>query len=209
MNAAILAAIKRRVFFSFHYQEDIWRANQIRNSWRFGHESTREGRGFFDGSLWEKSQRTNDESLKSLIRNGLENTSVTCVLAGTYTYIRRWVRYEIARSVVKGNGLLTVFIDMKKNEESKTCDRGPDPLDYMGVYLASNANIYLAEWRNGKWVRYSDHSAPVTLPSQWRKPTSSAVIQLSTYARNYCYVANNGPENFGGWIQAAAASVGK
>lgn len=23
----------RRVFFSFHYERDIWRANQVRNRW--------------------------------------------------------------------------------------------------------------------------------------------------------------------------------
>ena len=42
---------KRRVFFSFHYQNDIWRVNQVRNSWRYQHEQQREAEGFFDGSV--------------------------------------------------------------------------------------------------------------------------------------------------------------
>ena len=67
-------------------------------------------RRFFEGSLWESSKRRGDESLKALIREGMKNTSVTCVLAGTYAYSRRWVRYEVARSVIKGNGLLSVKI---------------------------------------------------------------------------------------------------
>src|SRR3954471_17938806 len=102
--------VKRRVFFSFHYQQDIHRVNQVRQSWRFRRENEREAYGFFDASLWERSKRQGDESLKSLIHEGMNNTSVTCVLAGTYTWQRRWVRYEIARSIVKGNGLLTVKI---------------------------------------------------------------------------------------------------
>ena len=103
-RATILAATprKRRVFFSFHHKQDIWRVNQIRNSWRYRHESEREAEGFYDGSIWERSKGEGDESLKALIREGIKNTSVTCVLAGTYTYQRRWVRYEIARSIVTG-----------------------------------------------------------------------------------------------------------
>lgn len=102
--------VKRRVFFSFYYQQDIWRANQVRQSWRYQRENEREAEGFFDGSLWESGQRKGLDSLKDLIREGMKNTSVTCVLAGTQTYSRRWVRYEIARSLVKGNGLLLVKI---------------------------------------------------------------------------------------------------
>lgn len=101
----------RRVFFSFHYQNDIIRANQVRNSWRFQKEDRRIAGGFFDGSIWEKSQRTGPESLKTLIREGIKNTSVTAVLVGQETWSRRWVRYEIARSVVKGKVfLLSRFI---------------------------------------------------------------------------------------------------
>ena len=88
---------KRRVFFSFHYQNDIWRVNQIRNSWRFQNEATREAEGFFDASLWESSQRRSPDSLKELIRAGMEKTSVTAVLVGSSTFQRRWVRYEIAQ----------------------------------------------------------------------------------------------------------------
>ena len=54
---------KRRVFFSFHYQNDIWRVNQVRQSWRYNHEYTRETEGFFDGSIWESSRRTGPDSL--------------------------------------------------------------------------------------------------------------------------------------------------
>ena len=39
----------RRVFFSFHYEKDIWRASQVRNSWVT--KPDRESAGFWD---WEK-----------------------------------------------------------------------------------------------------------------------------------------------------------
>ncbi len=116
--------------------------NQVRNSWLYRHEKTRVSEGFFDGSIWESSQRTGSESLKSLIREGIKNTSVTCVLIGTETYDRRWVRYELARSVIKGNGLLAVKINLMRDQQGHLSRKGPNPLDYMGVYNALGA-IYL------------------------------------------------------------------
>lgn len=200
---------KRRVFFSFHYQIDIWRVNQVRNSWRFQHQNEREAEGFFDASIWERSQRKGDESLKSLIREGIKNTSVTCILAGPQTYGRRWVRYEIARSVIKGNGLLTVYINRMNDNQNRTYSNAPNPLDSMGVYQANDGRILFAEFSNGKWIAYRDYTKSVSLPSTWRRPHDNNVISLSQYAHSYCYVGNDGKINFGQWVRVAAEAVGK
>ena len=199
---------KRRVFFSFHYQNDIWKVNQVRNSWRYNNEKTRVSEGFFDGSIWESSRRTGPDSLKTLIREGIKNTSVTCVLVGVETYERRWVRYELARSLVKGNGLLAVKINLMGNQQGYVSKEGPNPLDYMGVYNAGGS-IRLAEIKNGKWVNYADYNMALDLPATWFKPINNNVIQLSRYARVYCYKTQNGSANFSSWVQQAAADVGR
>jgi len=199
---------KRRVFFSFHYQNDIWKVNQVRQSWRHNHENTRETEGFFDGSIWESSKRTGPESLKALIREGIKNTSVTCVLAGAETYERRWVRYEIARSVVKKNGLLTVRIHLMGDRQGYASAEGPNPLDYMGVYRAGD-RILLAEHDGSKWVQYGDYTQAVELPSTWAKPHDNSVIRLSRYAGLYCYKSQHGSANFSSWVRQAAADVGR
>jgi hypothetical protein len=82
--------LPRRTFFSFHYKPDVWRAWNVRNCWvvQPGEE---ESVGFFDSSVFEASQKESDDALKGFLRNGLKNTSVTCVLAGTRTWSRRWV----------------------------------------------------------------------------------------------------------------------
>ncbi|WP_366658561.1 TIR domain-containing protein [Fodinicurvata sp. EGI_FJ10296] len=208
LSSAEATIQKRIVFFSFHYQKDIWRVNQVRNSWRYQHEQQRVAEGFFDGSIWESSQRKGSESLKSLIREGMKNTSVTCVLAGAETYDRRWVRYEIARSIVKGNGLLVVHIHNVKNQAGFTLQQGPNPLDYIGTYKTNDGRILLAEKKNGNWVRYEDYTQAVTLPSAWRKPTSKNVVALSSCARSYCYIANKGQQNFASWVRHAADKTG-
>lgn len=210
--ASILSDVprKRRVFFSFHYGPDIWRVNQVRNSWRYQHQNDREAMGFFDGSLWERSKRTGDESLKALIREGMENTSVTCVLAGAETYVRRWVRYEIARSVVKGNGLLTVHIHRLQNNSRLTSFAGPDPLDYMGVYKVPDGRILLAACSpGGQWERYGDYTRALNLPNNWIAPISNTVVPLSRYVRRYDYVRDRGMQNFASWIAQAAREVNR
>lgn len=199
---------KRRVFFSFHYQNDIWRVNQVRQSWRYNHENRRETEGFFDGSIWEGSKRTGPESLKALIREGIKNTSVTCVLAGAQTFERRWVRYEIARSVVKGNGLLTVKVHLMGDRQGYVSSEGPNPLDFMGVYRAGD-RILLAEQNGNKWVQYGDYTQAVELPATWVRPHDTNVIKLSRYAGLYCYKAQAGSANFSSWVRQAAADVGR
>jgi hypothetical protein len=139
----------------------------------------------------------------------MSNTSVTCILSGTYTYARRWVRYEIARSIVKGNGILVVRVNSMKDRTGNASPQGPNPLAFMGMYKVGDGRILLAEVNGGKWVRYEDYTQAVTLPAGWRQPASTNVVRLSEYAGEYCYVANNGAQNFAGWVQAAAAAAGR
>ena len=72
----------RRVFFSFHYGRDIWRVNQVRQSWV---TKDRETAGFWDASLWEEARKKGDAAIKKMIDDALRNTSVTVVLIGAET----------------------------------------------------------------------------------------------------------------------------
>lgn len=133
---------------------------------------------------------------------------MTCVLVGAETYSRRWVRYELARSVAKGNGLLAVKINLMGDQQGYVSQEGPNPLDFMGVYDAGGA-IRLAEFKNGKWVKYEDYTQAVDLPAKWLKPDCNNVIKLSRYAGLYCYKTGNGGTNFSSWVHQAAADVGR
>lgn len=116
----------RRVFFSFHYEQDVWRANVVRNSWV---TQTRAAAGFWDASLWEEAKRKGDQAIKLMIRSGLRNTSVTVVLIGAQTAHRRYVRYEIMQSVLRGNGLLGVHIHHIENRLGLKSQKGANPFD--------------------------------------------------------------------------------
>lgn len=193
----------RRTFFSFHYKPDVWRAWNVRNSWVV-REVDQEDKGFFDSSVFEASKKESDDTLKTFLRKGLESTSVTCVLAGTDTWSRRWVRYEIARSVVKGNGLLTVYIHGVQNADKETSTKGANPLAQIGLYK-TDRGIYLAEWRDKKWVSYADYTLAIPESDLWfAPPKSKSVVQLSTYCLSYDFKEEDGRKNIGGWIETAA-----
>src|SRR5467141_2006529 len=99
----------RRVFFSFHYDNDILRVGQIRNSGivlRPGDTAA----GFTDSASWESVKRQGEAAIKRWIDNELNGTSVTVVLIGSQTANRPWVNYEIIESATRGNGLLGIFI---------------------------------------------------------------------------------------------------
>jgi hypothetical protein len=197
----------RKTFFSFHYQEDVWRVWNVRNCLVVSKDQ--EADGFFDGSVFEASKKESDEALKTFLRNGLKNTSVTCVLAGQYTSSRRWVRYEIVRSVLKGNGLLTVDIHGLRNDKQLLGVKGTNPLDEIGVYLA-NDKIYFAERKDGKWVKYSDYSSAIPASELWfDAPTSDTVVKLSKHCLRYDFAAENGRENIADWIETAATLAGR
>jgi len=63
-----------------------------------------------------------------MIDEGLKGTSVTAVLIGAETSERKWVKYEIKKSVEKGNGLLGVYIHKLKDKNKETDKKGKNPL---------------------------------------------------------------------------------
>lgn len=134
----------RRVFFSFHYQRDIFRVNQVRNSWRF--RTGEESANFWDNSLWEKAKSTSDAEIKKLIDKGLVNSSTTAVLIGFETFGRQWIEYEILESWKRGNRLLGVYIHRLENQYKQTDPKGRNPFENLkwqdGRTLAQYVPVY-------------------------------------------------------------------
>lgn len=121
----------RRVFFSFHYQADIWRVSQVRNSWVT--KDLGETAGFWDAAKWESIQRSGDAGIKRWIDNQLKGTSVTVVLIGSETATRKYVLHEIARSYELGKGLLGIKIHGLADKTGKRSIAGTNPFALISV----------------------------------------------------------------------------
>lgn len=141
----------RRAFFSFHYERDIWRASQVRNSWV---TQDREDAGFFDTGLWEEAKKKGEEAIKKLILRGLENTSVTAVLIGAETSTRPYVMFEIKESYKRGNGLLGVYIHRMKDQNGETDVGGQNPFENLYLTKPDGSKVYFSSlYPTYDWVR--------------------------------------------------------
>lgn len=139
----------RRVFFSFHYERDIWRANVVRNSWV---TQDREEAGFWDASLWEEAKKKGDSALKRMINDGLEGTSVTVVLIGRETSSRKWVRYEVKKSYEEGKGMLGVYIHNIKDQNGNADVKGINLFGKLGEDEDGNPIYFVQKYQTYDWV---------------------------------------------------------
>lgn len=114
----------RRVFFSFHYDGDIFRANQVRNA---NVVAGPDVAGFFDHSEYQEAKNQGDEGIRRMICKHLENTTMTVVLIGNQTANRRWVKFEIDESIKRKNGFLGIYIHHLKDNYGNISPRGPKP----------------------------------------------------------------------------------
>jgi hypothetical protein len=136
----------RKVFFSFHYERDIWRTNVVRNS---GVVEGSAAAGFYDASLWEEAKKKGDADVKKLIDRGLIGTSVTVVLIGGETSQRKFVDYEIEQSIARRNGLLVIYINGIKDSNGNFDFQGLPP------WRLSTAGAPCYSWDKnqfGDWV---------------------------------------------------------
>src|SRR5260370_32294156 len=127
----------KRVYFACDYRNvKDFRANVVRN-----HNFTGgvEAAGYYDHSIWEEAENTNPLALKRLINAELENSSVTAVLIGSGTWARRWVRYEIMKSIERGNKVIGVNINAIKGKDQLTKSDGPNPFDNLVLPISVDA----------------------------------------------------------------------
>lgn len=190
----------RRVFFSFHYDDvKTFRANVVRN-----HDMLKGSQeaGFFDYSIWEDAKRHGDLSVKRLINISLENTSTTCVLIGTDTWKRRWVRYEILKSYDRGNKLFGVHINNIKDKNQQIFSQGLNPFDYLGFIVGKNGtSLTYYEHDGSDWNIYQD--LPISRGHSFARKHWGEGYKLSNWVPIYDWVSQSGYYNFPIWVENA------
>lgn len=111
----------RRVFFSFYYKDDAWRASQVRNM------GTVEGDRPISDNDWEEVKRGGDAAIQRWIDNQLSGKSCVVVLVGKETSNRKWVKYEIEKAWNSGKGVVGIYIHNLEDQNKKQSSRGANP----------------------------------------------------------------------------------
>lgn len=198
----------RHVYFSFHYQRDVQRAQVV-----IRHGLTKGGQkaaGFFNGSLEEEAKTKGQAAVQKLIDDGMVGSTVTCVLIGAETYTRHWCDYEILHSVERGMGVFGVRVHGIEGFDGKADSPGPSPFDYLrydGGFFADTLQpeIYYAEkgWQAAPWNTPVSHDAAPYLDRYLGS------VKLSEIFRVYDWVDDNGYSDFSNWVETAAKQAGK
>ncbi|MGQ3012115.1 MAG: TIR domain-containing protein [Flavobacteriales bacterium] len=192
----------RSVYFAFDY-EDVrsFRANVVRNSWVMNKYK------FRDSSIWEESKEKSIRKIKDLIDNCLVGTSVTCVLTGSGTYARRFVRYEIVKSIAMKKGLLSVGINWIKDKQGNTKFwPGNNPFEYLKLEISNDGSmINFFEYTN-EWVVFKDLPR---IKNNHFKEGFGKTFRFDELFFNYSYEWNNGKDNLVSWIEKAASQMGR
>jgi len=111
------------VFYTFHFDNDVMRVQQIRNI------GTIEGNPPTTPNEWERLKRTGDSAVKGWIEQNMKYKRCVIVLIGSDTASRPWVKYEIEHAWNQGKALLGIHIHNIRCPRTGTCRKGRNPFD--------------------------------------------------------------------------------
>ena len=141
----------RKIFYSYHYKPDKWRALQVRYM------------GILDGNQpvvdneWEKITRGGDDCIKKWISAQLDGRSCVVVLIGSNTAGRKWINYEIMQGWNAGKGVLGIHIHNLLDNNQAQSPRGRNPFEGIeygdsGKKLSSVVKAYDPPYLTSKYV---------------------------------------------------------
>lgn len=124
----------RRVFFSFHYKPDNWRASTVRSI------GAVEGERPVSDNDWETVTSGGDAAIKRWIDGQMQGKSCAVVLIGAQTAGRKWINYEIARAWELGKGVVGIHIHNLLDTEQRPSAKGANP--FHSTTLSSIVRAY-------------------------------------------------------------------
>lgn len=137
------------VFYSFHYDKDVFRVQQIRNM------GVVEGDEPVSANEWEQIKRKGDASVQRWIDENMKYKRCVIVLIGSETAHRPWVQYEIKRAWEQRKGLFGIYIHNLKCPRNGTCAKGPNPFDNWAVGNQSMSNLVTC-YDSNSWDAYGE-----------------------------------------------------
>lgn len=131
---------KRRVFYSFHYDNDVFRVQQIRNM------GALEGDEPVSKNDWETIKNRGDKAIEKWIDDNMKYKGCVVVLVGQDTHKRPWVKHEILKAWNDNKGLVGIYIHNLRDPKTGKCSKGENPFDQFsfndGTKLSKKIKCY-------------------------------------------------------------------
>lgn len=137
------------VFYSFHYDNDVFRVQQIRNMGVVAGDEP------VSANEWEQIKRRGEASVERWINENMNYRRCVIVLVGAETASRPWVKYEIKRAWEQKKGLFGIYIHNLRCPRSGMCTKGSNPFINWSVGGESMANLITCHDPSA-WDAYGD-----------------------------------------------------
>ena len=141
--------MKRQVFYSFHFDNDVMRVQQIRNI------GVVEGNKPVAPNNWEQIKRS-EYAVKKWIDDNMKYKSCVVVLVGSETASRKWVDYEIRKAWNEGKGIFGGYIHNLKDPRTGTCRKGANPFDNVLLKNGQKLSSLVPCYDPNSWDAYND-----------------------------------------------------
>ena len=125
------------VFYSFHYDRDNWRVQQVMNMGKL------EGQPLLNSQEWEAVKAKGDAAIEKWIDDNMAHKSAVVVLVGAQTESRPWVKREIAKAWDEKRPLVGIRIHGLANGVKETDSAGGNPFEAVRLKDGSNIGQYV------------------------------------------------------------------
>ena len=124
------------VFFSFHFDRDNWRVQQVINM------GALEGQPLLTPQEWEEAKRKAG-GIPNWIDQQMKYKTALVVLIGAETASRPWVEYEIEKAWNDKKRLVGVRIHGLEDVAGKPDSKGANPLEKVSLSNGKKASDYV------------------------------------------------------------------
>jgi hypothetical protein len=151
----------KSVFFSFHYDRDAWRVQQIINMGKLA------GQPLLNPQRWEEVKRRGEQAIKNWIAEQMRYKSAVVVLVGAQTAQRRWVKYEIAYAWDNSKPLVGVRIHGLADRNHRTDTQGSNPFKMVNLTGGGTVGDYVTLYTPSGSTSQQVHASISNNLSSW------------------------------------------
>lgn len=151
----------KSVFFSFHYDRDAWRVQQVINM------GVLEGQPLLTSQKWEEVKRQGKAAIEKWIADQMAYKSAVVVLVGAETANRKWVRYEIGKAWDDKKPLVGMRIHGLADTVGKTDSAGVNPFEQVSLSGGGTVGDYVPLYSPSGWDSKAVHADIRSNLSSW------------------------------------------
>lgn len=143
----------KSVFYSFHYDRDNWRVQQIINM------GVLENQPILNPQQWESVKRKGKAAIEKWIDEQMAYKKAVVVLVGSQTATRPWVRYEIAKAWDSKRPLVGIRIHGLADANGNTDILGADPFSQVTLKGGGTVADFVTLHNPSGWDSKSVHAS--------------------------------------------------